>query len=207
MITLRQIAYQALRPESGGDISIDSNLSEAYAIRYARQAANKMLAPKVFERLSQDDRSGLQLMIVTYEVDVLGDIPAQYSNIPEFYINLPFNKGLHGIAPIDDPTNFFIPRNTPSVSRNLPCADLEPDQYSFWTVGLKAFYDNNIDFGKVLMYLAVAAPDSIGVDDPLPIFSEMQYDLILMVRQMLTNQPLQDRVVDNNPSIGVKTAR
>src|SRR6478609_7296463 len=143
MITLKKLSAEVIRLESGGDSSVDSQLSEGYIILMLRQALNKMLAPKIFERLSQDDRSGLQLMIASYEVNVLGEIPNKYIDLPEFYINLPFNKGLHGIAPIEDPTAFFIPRHTPSVSRNLPCSDLDPDTNSYWTKGFRVFFDND----------------------------------------------------------------
>ncbi len=195
MVTLRQIAQEALRAEN-----------EGYAIRYARQASNTLLQPKIFERLSEDDRSMIELMIVSYEVDVEGENPSKFITLPEFYMNLPFNKGLHAIAPIEDPTAHMIPRHTPGISRNLPCADLDPGQISYWTKGLKVYFDGTeLDLGKVLVDLVVASPDSIGADDPLPIYAEMQYPLVMMVRQMLTNRPVQDRILDNNPDAGIRT--
>ena len=206
MITLRQIAQEVIRLESGGDSSNDSQLSEGYVIRFIRQASNKFLQTKVFERLSVDDRSLLQLMIATYTVPVNGDSPNKTITLPEFYMNLPFNKGLAAIAPVEDPTNHFIPRHNPAVSKYLPCANLDPGQVSYWTKGLTVYFDDTQnEFSKVLVDLVVASPDSIGVDDPLPIYPEQQYDLILMVRQMLQNRPIQDKILDNNPDIGVRT--
>jgi hypothetical protein len=146
----------------------------------------------------------LQLIIASYEVDVEGEVPNLYITLPEFYINLPFNKGIHQIAPVEDPTNAFIPRHNPSVSYNLPCSDLEPGQNSYWQKGLKVYFDEDCDFSKVLVDLLVASPDTIGVGDPLPIYPEHQADLIVMVRQMLANRPLQDRIIDNNPDLGTK---
>jgi hypothetical protein len=207
MITLRQIAAEIIRIESGGDQSIDSQLSEGYVVLMIRQALNKMMPGKVFERLSNDDRSALQLITVPYEVTVVGSSPNQYIDLPEFYENLPNNKGFVSVAPIDDPSNHFIPRSQPGVTRNLPCADLDPGTNSYWSRGFRVFFDNDIDLGKVLVELVVAAPDSIGINSSLPIYPEMQYDLIMMVRQMLANQPVQDKVLDGNKDIGVKTAR
>lgn len=205
MITLRKLAQEVMRLESGGDVSNDSQLSEAYIILMLRQASNKFLQGKIYERLNEDDRSGLQLMTVTYTVDVQGDNPNKYIDLPEFYMNLPFNKGLAAVAPVEDPTNFFIPRLNPSVSRTLPCADLEPGQYSYWSKGLKVYFDGDqVDFGKVLVDLVVASPDSIGADDALPIYPEQQYDLILLARQLLVNQPIQDKILDNNKDVEVK---
>lgn len=204
MITLRKLARQIIDLESGGAQSIDSQLSEAYVILLCRQVSNKFLTQDLFARLSQDDRSTLPLMIATYEVEVEGENPNRYITLPEFYINLPFNKGIHGIAPVEDPTNFFIPRQNPSVSYNLPCSDLEPEQFSYYAKGKKVFFDGEIDFAIVLVDLLVASPDDIAPDDVLPIFPEHQADLIVMVRQIIANRPLQDKILDSNADIGVK---
>lgn len=207
MITIRKIAQEIIRIESGGDQSNDSQLSEAYIILMVRQAANKLLAPLIYARYNEDDRTGIEMMIATYEVNVQGTIPNKYIDLPEFYISLPFNKGIRGISPIEDRTNEFIPRHNPAVTRSLPCADLEKGQHSYFTEGLKVYFDGNFDSKKVLLKLVVAAPDSIPVDDPLPIYPEMQSDIISMVRQMLLNQPIQDKILDNNKDVGVKIPR
>jgi len=206
MITPRKLARQIIELEVGGNQSPDSNLSEPYVIQYVREMANTLLAPKIFAGLSQDDRADLHLMVATYTVTVQGTGSTKYIDIPEFYQFHPaYNKGLVAIAPVDDPTNHFIPRHTPAVSRNLPCADLEPGQFSYWTKGLKAFFDNDLEFGKVLLDLLVAAPDSIGPDDNLPIFPDMQTEIIKGVREMIRTMPLQDRILDSSPDRGVKT--
>lgn len=205
MRTLRQIAQEVHRIESGGDVSDDSRFSEAYTIMLVRQAANKLIAPLVFANLnSEGDRGTLPLLIVGYEVSVTGTVPNRKVTLPEAYNNHAFGKGLYGIAPIEDPTNHFIPRNSPAVSRNLPCADLEPDQNSYYTEGLTVYFDENMDLKKVLVKVIMAAPSSVGADDPLPIYPEMEYDIIMMVRQMLRDQPIQDRILDGNADIGTK---
>lgn len=206
MRTLRQIAQEAHRLESGGDLSDDTRFSEPYTIMLVRQAANKLIAPLIFANLnSEGDRGTLPLLVVGYEVSVTGTVPNRKVTLPEAYNNYAFGKGLYGIAPIEDPTNHFIPRNSPAVSRNLPCADLEPDQNSYYTEGLTAYFDENMDFKKVLVKVIMAAPSSVGADDNLPIYPEMEYDIIMMVRQMLRDQPLQDKILDGNSDIGVKT--
>ena len=203
-ITLRKISQEIIRLESGGDKSIDSQLSEGYVMLMVRQASNRFLKNMILENLGEDDRSTLPLMVVRYTVDVFGESPNKYITLPEFYIHLPFNKGLRGLALVEDPTNEGIPRHNPGVSRNLPCADLEPGQFSYYTEGLKVYFDDNFEYGKVLLKLVVASPDSIGADDALAIYPEHQADLILMVRQMLANQPIQDKILDNNKDVGVK---
>lgn len=207
MITVRQLAQEVMRLESGGDVSDDSQLLEGYVMLLVRQAANKLIAPLIFSKMAEGDRGPLQMLIVGYEVDVSGQEPNKYLDLPEFYQNLPFNKGLYGIAPIEDPTNHFIPRNNPSVTQNLPCADLEPDQNSYYTEGLRVYFDKSMELAKVLVKLMVVAPDSITPDAALPIYPEMQFDIIALTRQMLRDQPIQDKILDNNPDIGVKTGR
>lgn len=205
MSTLRQIAQQIIRLESGGDPSNDSQFSEGYIIKFARQAANKLVHAKVFEKLAGDDRSGLKLVMASYEVDVQGDNPTKYIDLPAVPMDFLFDAGLV-IAPVDDPTNHFIPRHQPSVSSNLPCADPDPGQVSYWRKGLKAFFDDDeLDLGKVLVDIAVVAPDDLSIDAMLPIYPEQESDLIMMTRQIIANQPIQDKILDNNKDISVRT--
>jgi len=205
MITLRQIALEIIELESGGARSDDSNFSLPYVVQYVRQFSNTVLAPRVFEKLAVDDRSLLQLMIASYTVTVQGTGSTKYITLPEFYMSLPFNKGLAAVAPVDDPTNNFIPRGSPAVSKDLPCADLDPGQFSYWTKGMNVYFDNDgFEFGKVLVDLVIASPDSIGLDDSLPIYPEHQSQIIKMVRAELKSMPLQDRRLDSSPDIGTK---
>lgn len=205
MSTLRKIASQVIELESGGPVSNDSGLSLLYVIELVRQVANALLPGKIYEKLNQDDKSPLQLMIATYTVTVQKDSDGnKYLTLPEFSYSLPFNKGV-SIAPVDDPTNEFIPRNNPAVSRVLPCSKLDPDQYSYWQRGTTIFFDDDIEFNKVLVNLLVAAPNSLGPDDQLPLYPEMQADVIQKVREMLKTMPIQDKIQDNNPNKGVKT--
>lgn len=206
-ITVRKLAQEIIRLESGGDQSNDSQLSEGYVMTMVRQASNKFLKNMILENYAEDDRSTLPLMVVRYTVDVAGTNPNKYITLPDFYIHLPFNKGLRGVALVEDPTNEGIPRHNPGVSRNLPCADLGPGEFSYYAEGYKIYFDDNFEYGKVLLKLVVASPDSIAADDSLPIYPEHQADLIVMVRQMIANRPIQDKILDNNADIGVKIPR
>lgn len=206
-VTLRKIAQEAMRYENGGDLSEDTRFSESYTILLARQAANKLISPLIFANMNEGDRGGLPMLIAGIQATVTGTVPNRKITLPDAYNNLPFGGGVVGIAPVEDPTNHFIPRNSPSVSRNLPCADLEPGQNSYYVEGLTAYFDENMDKKIVLVKVRMAAPDSIGADDSLPIYPEMEYDIIMLVRQMLRDQPVQDKILDNNADIGVKVAR
>lgn len=206
MITLQKLAYQIIRLEGASltsglftpdhllddsQLSTDQGLVLNYVIQFCRQAANSLLSPIIYKNINDDDRSTLPLVIASYEVSVQGTNPNKYIDLPEFYQSLPFNKGLYGIAPVKDRANHFIPRLNPAVSRSLPCSDLEPDQYSYFTEGLKVYFDEDMDLGKILVKLLVVAPDTIAATASLPIYPEMQVELIQMVRQMIQKQPLQ----------------
>lgn len=203
MITLLKIAYEAQRIVYGEYIdNSEDQLSKNYVVLLARQALNKLLAPKIFENLNGDDRGTLPLMVVQYTVSVTGESPNKKITLPEFYVNLPFNKGIHGVATVEDPTNFGIPRLNPSVSRNLPCSDLDPGQFSWWTIGYNLYFDEHFEYAKVLLYLLVAAPDTIGESDPLPIFPEMQLDLVNILCEMIRDRKgIQTRLADPNTNV------
>lgn len=205
MVTLQQLAWEVIRLESGGSQSDDSELSEAYVIKMLRQAANKLLSAQIYNNLNSDDRGSLPLCIASYTVSVQGTNPNKYIDLPEFYMSLPFNKGLYGIAPVDNRTKHFIPRHNPGVSKDLPCADFDPGTYSYFTEGLRVYFDNELPLAKVLVKLLVAAPDNVAKTDSLPIYPDMQTDLIMIVRQMLSNQPIQDKILDGNKDRGVRT--
>lgn len=206
-ITLRKIAFQFRQMEAGGDPGPDFHISEAYAILLARQCLNEMLGQLIYTNLEADDRSSIPMYIATYTVDVQGsDVSHRYLDLPEFYYPLPFNKGLKGIAPVQEPTKEFIPRHNPSVTYNIPCGDVQ-GQTSYYVEGLRVYFDKEFDLKKVLVKLLIAAPDSIEEDDTLPIFPNQQTPLLRLMRLTYANKPIQDKVIDNNNDIGIRTAR
>lgn len=209
MITLKKLSYEAHRLEYGEYIADDeSQLSLNYAILLCRQACNTFLTKYIFERIKEDDRSSPQMFIVRYTVSTSGAAGSKVLTLPEFYKHLPFNKGLHGIATTAAPTTFFIPRHTPEVSNGLPCADLEPGQHSYWTLGYTVNFSSGMAESSLYVYLLVAAPDTIGVDDSLPIYPEMQAEIIQLVRQMMREgkEPVQQKIIDPMSDVG-KTKR
>lgn len=206
-ITLRKIAYEFRKLEANGEPGPDFPISVAYAVLLARQCLNELLKPEFFDNMQNDDRGALAMYIAGYEVNVSeNDDDIKYIDLPDFYARLPFNKGLHGIAPIESPSQHFIPRNSPSVTYNLPCADVEGAD-SYYVEGKRVYFDKALDLQKVLVKLIVAAPDQIGEDDSLPIYPEQQGPLIRLMRATVANRPIQDRVFDKSPDIGVRTPR
>lgn len=201
-ITLRKIAYQFRRMEAGGDPGPDFPITEAYAILLARQCLNEMLGQLIFAFMNTDDRGHIPMYIASYEVDVLGEADHKYIDLPDFYQPLPFNKGLKGIAPIEEPHHEFIPRHNPSVTYNLPSGDVELQQ-SYSVEGFRVRFDKDLDLAKVLVKLIVAAPDNIDEDDSLPIFANQQAPLLRLMRATYAGTPIQDKIIDSNKDLGV----
>ncbi len=209
MTSLKKLAYEILRLEYGENVATDdSQLSPNYVMLLCRQACNIVLKKYIYERINEDDRSSPTMFIVRYTVNTSGSSGSKTLTLPEFYQHLPFNKGLHGIATTVAPTTFFIPRHSPEVSNGLPCADLEPGQHSFWTMGFTVSFSSQMNESSVYVYLLVAAPDTIGATDSLPLYADMQIEVINIVRQMIRDgkQPLQERVMDPDTDFG-KTRR
>jgi hypothetical protein len=204
-VTLRKLARQVIKIESGGNRMRDSHLSEAYVILHIRQALAKIVKPLYYENLNSDDRSTPVMYIIPYKVEVKVDDDTQrkYFDLPDFFIHLPFNKGLRAVTPVDDPLNEFVPKHNPGVSFNLPCGDLQ-GLTGYWIEGMKVFIDDKCELDWLLCKLLCPAPDSIEEDDPLPIYPEQQDDVIRLTREILANQPVQDRLADGNKDIGVR---
>jgi hypothetical protein len=205
MITPRKLAYEFRRMMAGGDPGPDFHIPEAYAILLARQGLQALVAARIFPQ-DQDDRSNAPMYIAQYEVNVLGEFGHQYLDLPDWYLRMPFNKGLHGIAPVQEPTQHYIPRHNPQVTYNLDCADVE-GQRSYWVIGQRVHLDKEEEKAKLLVYLLIPAPDSIGDDDPLPMFPEQQFELLGLMRQLWANEPIQDKIIDGNKDIGIKLPR
>lgn len=201
-ITVRQLARQIIKIESGGNRSNDSHLNEDYIMLHVRQALNKLIPMVLYENWKNDNFAA-PMYIASYEVPVMGEDDRKYLTLPDFYINVPFNKGLKGIAPVEDPTDEFIPRHYPEVSRNRPYADAE-GQHTYHTEGYTVRFDKALDLDKVLVKLIVGAPDNLHFDSPLPIYAEQQDTLLRIVRETIMAQPVQDKILDNNKDIGTR---
>jgi len=210
MITLNKIAYQFIRKQSGGDKIKDSQIRKNYVILLARQALNSLIKPVFFENLQMGDRGTIPMFICSYDVDVKDEdiTERKYIDIPEFYIHLPYNKGLRSISPVDDPLNTFKPRHNPMVTQGLPAGKLA-GHYGYYVEGMKSFFDEKVDqdgVEKVTIKLLVAAPDTLGKDDPLPIYAEQQVQLFALLQQLWADAPPQDKLVDENADyLGVRT--
>lgn len=191
MITLRKLAWQYIDEMTGGRQSQDSTLDDRMVALEIRAILNELIKPEYYTKYAQGDRSAITQCIATYKnipIKKDEDLDAFYSDLPEFYIALPYNKGVHSVIMADRRNQVPIPlvrRNTPGVSYNTDVFQMIRKK-SYYVEGLKVYYDSrDIDTkkNKAIIKLIVAAPDSIGLDDPLPILPEHQAEVLRRLRQ------------------------
>lgn len=213
MITLRQIAGQVHRILNGGQANTDSEYDDRYTVLLIRSAINNILAIQqiMTKRQIADDRSLEKMYIATYpSISVQNDSTTErsYAELPDFYISLPYNRGLVQVSAMDKPLEPMIQIPYPSVSNTLPCGQLQ-GRKGYYVEGLRIYWDELINkkaVQKVLVKLLVAAPDSIGINDPLPITPEQITRVREMVIAEYRQEGVQDKIVDSNKDIGVKTS-
>jgi len=118
------------------------------------------------------------------------------------YMSMKFNNGVR-ISPMKAPNKRFIPISNPGVTSNLLHGDLERESQGFYLEGQKAFFMRDItrdEIKKVLLRIVMAAPESLGIDDPLPLLPENIGRIKDLVKARVQNKVANDRLNDNNPN-------
>lgn len=202
MITLRELAWMIIREASGGDPSHDSPYGERTVIKKVKMHLNQALKVERFTRMNLGDKSTMPLFIYTYEgLDVDKQKAVPELTLPEFYIDLPHNKGVHMIAPDCDPHKPYIRRNNHGVSRNLDCGKLLGEA-GWWQEGFKVFFSPKEKVkDKAIVKLVLVGPDALGDDDPVPVTPDMLAPIVAAIKAELIQQPPQDVINDNNKDL------
>ncbi|HDZ26201.1 hypothetical protein LCGC14_1022960 [marine sediment metagenome] len=202
MITLNKLAYQIMRIPSGGDRLKDSQINKAYVILHCRQELNALIKPFLFDNMKMGVRSTLPMFIGNYDLTVKeeSDPPKRiYLDVPEVYIHIPpYNMGLYSVHPVGRPFDVVIPRHNPQVSQKLEAGELQ-GQAGYYVEGLKLYFDQakGENITKIMtLKIIIGAPDTIGIDDALPIYPEQQGILQDMVLAKLSQMGPQDKIVD-----------
>lgn len=182
MNTLRQIALVHIDRFSGGDRGTASELSIQDVIFRIRVICNELLKVEYYGKYQDNDRSAIAQCIASYELTLTNDPDCAYVTLPDFYLNLPYSRGLHRIFQraynaAGNPTDTeFALSHQPAIALKTRTARY-PGLNLCWIEGYKVkFYNVYAEPGttnKIIAQLVVAAPDSIGEDDPLPIMPEI----------------------------------
>jgi hypothetical protein len=198
MITLRKLAALHISDMSGGDQSKDSQIDEREVMLKIRQLMSELLMLKIFEKYNDGDRSAVAQYIASYDVVVATESIYKYSEIPEFFITLPSNRGIHRVYEKDKPRKEFIPLENPAVTQDLESANIYKNSY-YYVEGMRIYYTklSNPNAKKVTMQLIIPAPDTIGKDDALPIIPEQQAQILRLLKEQEIRLP-KDYINDSN---------
>lgn len=201
MVTLRTLAYQYLDTISGGGMTNDSRVDERDVIINIRQLMSEVLSLNYFQKYQEGDRSAVALYISTYKIqpDFDKELKQCVVSIPELYMSLPYNRGIHRAYFIDKPYKDFVIQHNPGVSSNLPAGKVSGVNYCHFKGFTMVIRNVNQEPGttlpKVVLELIIPAPESIGVNDPLPIIPEQQAEILRRLRAEF--QPIPQDLLNN----------
>lgn len=202
MITLKELAYLYIDDVTANKESVDTHIDVRTVAIRIRQILNELLKAEYYDKYKIDDRSPVPMAIATYTgIDIKYDEVEEvyYSALPDFYINLPYGKGVHSVVVTSSNRKQKTPlirRNTPDVSYNTMVYDLIREK-SYYVEGLRIVYDNRqFRNSKAIVKLIVMAPDSVGLDDPLPVLPEHQAEVLRRLHQypIFPEDPINDNI-------------
>lgn len=186
MITLKQIADLFLHDFSGGVPSKDSTLDRRDVIKKARGFLNTVLKPVVYEKLSEGDRSAITQAIYTYELSLQEDSTGQkYLAIPDSYMALVHNRGIHRIFSKGNPYNDYVIQHHPGITGNLPHTKIKGVQFAY-IEGMKVMMSKGCTAkksDKIILQIINTAPDAIGENDALPMAPEHLSEVLRLLKQ------------------------
>lgn len=205
MTTLGKLSTIIIRTLSGGNQANESKVDRRVVVSQIRTALNGLLKRDYYDRKNQDgDRFPSDMYIATYEVDIdeKGD-----GILPDTYVSLPFGGGVLEAHPLGKKALQFIKKTNSSVtSVLLERMDKDGDgtEMQTYTVeGLNVAITYKKYFGKKMIFKVMkAAPDTIGLNDPLPISPEHEIEVAQAVIGAMgpTVQVPTDNLSDNNPN-------
>lgn len=182
MITLKQIAALHIEQISGGDQSKDSKLSYQMIIPRIRHILNDFIKPLILEGYNEDDRTPPSNFIVTHELRIQNDSLGAYVDLPDWYLSLPHNRGIHRVVvrqPSGAQPGAFIetecvPTKHPQLSTRV---NKYPTLQMYSTEGQRMrfrsmFAEPDVETFAFIQAIC-GAPDTIKDDDNLPVSPEM----------------------------------
>jgi hypothetical protein len=213
MSTLYSISEQVRSKLQGGDPPQAPKFEMEEVKRFVIQAINSLLKT---QHLTEEMAGGEQIPDGTILAEYDNVAVESYKNVsratlPAMPIKLPRNMGVYHVSKTDDIINGFIPFGTgelqmigeePLISDILGQVGYEVrGKYIYFNTDIT---DNDTEnaINEVYMLLAVKDLSLYGDFDMLPITASMEFDIIDMAFQMLTDQLPANKKVDviNKPS-------
>lgn len=206
MSTKSIMAQQVIRRISGGDQPNDSQLDRREVIRVLCQIINDRVKINFFENYKLGEPGIDGAYVATYKnvaVSFDSDTNEFYSLIPAAYAALPNGRGIRQVSSMKNQKKAFIIRKSGcnSIYSNLPAGKLE-GRVGVYPEGRKLIYTTDMNKSgvkKVLIKLAVGAPDSIGENDELPLDAAAEKSVIDEAIAFFREPVMQDKLNNNNP--------
>ena len=185
-MTLREIADLIIHEFEGGDRSKDSQMDRRDIILKARNYAAAVLKPIYFEKLNEGDRTAVAQAIYSHEGSLAKDEASrQYIEVPDAYMNLHGNRGLHRVFIKGNPYTDFVIQHNPGITSNLDHMLLEGNQFCYiegrriiMSKGCKASKGD-----KIVVQIINPAPSSLAETDQLPASPEQVAEIMRLIRQ------------------------
>lgn len=219
MSTINTLSSQILRVVNGGNTSVDSKVQRRDVWKRVRQVLAEILQIKILEKKGgYSDRTALTTYIATYVgVAVTETNNRATSLLPEFPVSLPYNKAIKAIFPDDGKgtdarmEERMIRRNQPYVTLGFRSSKNMEGRHTYYVEGQFIVYDKvvtikSIKDDGVILKLVIPAPDTVKVDDVLPIYPEQEALLMrtvvqdLMPQKAVQEDKLSDANADLNPT-------
>jgi hypothetical protein len=209
MITLNQVADTFIHDYAGGIMSKDDKikLDRRDIILKVRSYLVPILKTEIFGKWNEGDRSAIASVIASYELSLLTEDTGQkYLSIPDFYMTLPRNMGVHRMYVKGNPLGIdFIFMANPGITGRLPHTKMKNTQYVY-IEGRKLYLgagDIAKKGDKLVLQLIVPAPDTIAAGDPLPILGEHVDQIMTMLKRDYSPVAAipPDLLNNQNPSI------
>lgn len=204
MSTLRQIAALHIDKWSGGQQGVDSPLYYRTTILKIRGLLNTLLRVQTLQARNEGDKSGSAICLASYDLAVAKAGGVAKATLPQFPLDLPFNGGIHRVFPKDRLQGGFdfVRTYNPGVSAHTDAGNYAGYKY-YWEQGkdlcFKGAYSEPDEDMNVTVQMFVAAPDTIGENDLLPISPDMQTEVLRLLDQIHMPPVAVDKVNNNNP--------
>lgn len=205
MNTLRQLAYLIIDELTAGKPDTEMAYDEREIIMRLRMQLSELFKIQRLENRAEGSREIVPIYIYTY-TDQTVNFPsatAKYCTVPvpDFYVNLPYNKGIYAVAPNNDIHDHYTRRRNQTITRRLKCGDLQ-GKMGWWSEGMTIYLSPPSRVPKtVAIKLVLPAPSAIGDNDPLPLTPELQAQLLRLVKADIQNMGIQDVYNDGNSVI------
>ena len=196
MITLSKMAHQFIDDVSGGGRTADSKLDVREVVLKIRQLMNEVMALKFYDKYAEGDKTPISTYISTYTIAITTDsLGRKCIVLPEFHADLPYNRGLHRLWLAADSTmKDIVISHNPGIGGNIKAGKVFGINYAHQE-GLNVILRSTSVSGNVIYQPIIAAPDTIGLNDALPIVPEQQAEILR--RLMAIYRPIQQDLTPN----------